>query len=192
MAEASSDVSGSASGSVTDRHSDAEKRSVGSRRSGGTGSSFPFDEYDVFDGHKQRRRSSTSKEYIGDSMKCAENPFVEKLLEKYSDDPEVLFSDVVTKINRRNKMQKRVLMVTNQAVYNLDPVNFRQKRRIGYDKLAYISMSKFSDNFFVLHAPSEYDYLLVSARKAEIVDVIKKAYKKFKGAMELKVIYNNR
>jgi len=32
-----------------------------------------------------------------------------------------------------------------------------------------VSMSSFADNFFILHIPTEYDYLFVSNKKTEII-----------------------
>ena len=36
---------------------------------------------------------------------------------------------------------------------------FLLKRRIPFDKIDAISLSKLADNFFVIHVPSEYDYI---------------------------------
>lgn len=55
------------------------------------------------------------------------------------------------------------------------------KRRISLKDLGAISMSKLPDNFFCLHVPSEYDYLLVSNKKTEIVTKLCESYEKLKG-----------
>eukprot|EP00163_Fabomonas_tropica_P023679 TRINITY_DN4107_c0_g1_i15.p1 TRINITY_DN4107_c0_g1~~TRINITY_DN4107_c0_g1_i15.p1 ORF type:complete len:145 (+),score=36.42 TRINITY_DN4107_c0_g1_i15:180-614(+) len=105
-------------------------------------------------------------------------------------DKKVVFSDYVIKVNRRNKMQKRVLLISDQALYNLDPSNFKCKRRIPLTILGSVSMSKLSDNFFSLHMPSEYDYLMVSGKKCEIVTHIMNVYKETAGKA-LKVTFSN-
>lgn len=42
--------------------------------------------------------------------------------------------------------------------------------------ISHISTSLLSDNFFVIHVPTEYDYLLVSPRKTEIIGALRQAY----------------
>jgi hypothetical protein len=37
----------------------------------------------------------------------------------------VHFADIVAKVNKRNKMQDRVLIITDQAIYNIDPSSFK-------------------------------------------------------------------
>jgi hypothetical protein len=56
-----------------------------------------------------------------------------------------------------------------------------QKRRIEIAKLAYISLSTLPDNFFCLHVSGEYDYLMVSGRKVEIVTVLMFNYNQITG-----------
>lgn len=87
----------------------------------------------------------------------------------FAGDQRIVFSDIVIKINKRNKMQERILLITEAAIYNIDPGNFKVKRRIPISSVGGIKLSKLPDNFFCLHVPSEYDYLLVSSRKTEIV-----------------------
>lgn len=70
----------------------------------------------------------------------------------------VVFSDFVIKINRKEKEQTRVILLTNKAVYNLLPSAYGKcKRRIAIESIASITVSSISDEF-VLHVPEEYDY----------------------------------
>ena len=65
-------------------------------------------------------------------------------------------------------------MITDKAIYNLLPSNFGTcKRRIGLETIQNITISQVSDEF-VLHCPEEYDYRLMSLRKREVVDCIKR------------------
>eukprot|EP00161_Ancyromonas_sigmoides_P008222 TRINITY_DN205_c1_g8_i1.p1 TRINITY_DN205_c1_g8~~TRINITY_DN205_c1_g8_i1.p1 ORF type:complete len:263 (-),score=111.22 TRINITY_DN205_c1_g8_i1:212-964(-) len=131
-------------------------------------------------GEKERRRSSAVKTQVGDNLALKNNSKVTKKMAKHGDST-IIFSDYVIKVNRRNKMQKRVLMISDSAIYNLDPANFQCKRRIPFSILGSISMSKLSDNFFALHIPSEYDYLMVSGKKVEIVDHVREQAKRATG-----------
>jgi hypothetical protein len=104
-------------------------------------------------------------------------------------DTNIVFSDIIIKINKRNKMQERILLITGTAnrfrlilldlaLYNVEPSSYKVKRRILLKELGAISLSKLPDNFFCLHVPSEYDYLLVSNKKTEIVSKICEVYEK--------------
>lgn len=85
----------------------------------------------------------------------------------------VLFSSVVTKINRKDKAQDRVLVVTNLAVYNMSKSK-AVKRRIELGRVEGITLSTTSDEF-VIHCPSEYDYRLTAVHKREAIESIQQA-----------------
>lgn len=88
----------------------------------------------------------------------------------------VLYSSFIVKINSRSKAQERVLVITDQAVYNVLPSDYSKcKRRIEFELLESVTMSQISEEF-VLHVPSQYDYRLHSLRKKEIVECLKRAY----------------
>ena len=136
---------------------------------------------DKFLGQKERRKSSSVKMFLGDYLSLATNQAILKILAK-NGDRSILFSDIIIKINKRNKMQERILLVTEQAVYNIEPSSHKVKRRIALRELGSISLSKLPDNFFCLHVPSEYDYLLVSNKKTEIVSKLVEAFPKVAAA----------
>lgn len=69
----------------------------------------------------------------------------------------VLFSAYVTKINRRDTKQKRVLVVSTCAVYNCSPRSRKVKRKILLHKIEGLGFSA-SSTELVIHIPSEYDY----------------------------------
>jgi hypothetical protein len=58
-------------------------------------------------------------------------------------------------INKRGVVQRRVLLITDKAIYNMKPKSLDKcQRRIGIEKLGSISSSQTS-NEFVLHIPTE-------------------------------------
>jgi len=61
----------------------------------------------------------------------------------------------------------------------------------GHQDLGSISLSKLPDNFFAIHVPSEYDYLLVSNKKTEIVTKLVENYEAVVGK-PLPVNFGNR
>lgn len=66
---------------------------------------------------KERRRSSLHKGDKGDSLDLANNPKISGLFAKHGD-VEVVFSGMVMKVNRKNKMQRRIALVTGHVIKN--------------------------------------------------------------------------
>ncbi len=128
-----------------------------------------------YEGKKQRRKSSALKIFLGDYLGMSTNAQLLRLITKHGDS-RVLFADHVIKVNRRHKMQKRVLIITDQAMYNLDP-HLKCKRRIPLQIIGSISLSCLTDNFFAIHIPTEYDYLMISSKKVEITTHLRTAYR---------------
>eukprot|EP00121_Abeoforma_whisleri_P004808 Awhi_evm1s4351 len=135
---------------------------------------------DVILGEKERRKSSVDKTFWGDHLNTSSISAVLRTLAKYGD-TKVAFADIVLKINKRNKMQQRILIATESAIYNIEPHSYKMKRRIPYELLGMISMSPLPDNFFLFHVPDEYDYLMVSGKKVEIVTRIADEWEKKMG-----------
>jgi hypothetical protein len=93
-------------------------------------------------------------------------------------DSSILFSDLVYKFNRSNKMQQRVLVITDEAVYVLNDVKLTICRRIPLEELGGVSYSSIGDEYVVIHVPSHYDYLLSCSRKLEATGQLQLAYRK--------------
>eukprot|EP01133_Synstelium_polycarpum_P013338 gene13338-15685_t len=130
-----------------------------------------------FMGKKKRRNSSVSKVFLGDFLALSKNVAILKMIARYGDN-HILFSDVLIKVNKRNKMQERIVFITERALYNVTPSDHKLKRRISIASLSSLSMSTLEDNVIVVHVQSEYDYVLVSSRKIEIATVLVEAYYK--------------
>ncbi|EGG14716.1 hypothetical protein DFA_10975 [Cavenderia fasciculata] len=109
-----------------------------------------------FMGKKKRRNSSISKVFLGDFLSLSNNVSILKLISRYGDN-RILFSDVLIKVNKRNKMQERIIFITDSAIYNVTPSDYKLKRRIAIASCSSISMSTFEDNFIVIHVQGEYD-----------------------------------
>ena len=57
-----------------------------------------------------------------DHLNLAKDDKARKILQKHADgiyDEIILYSNYVTKINRKSKSQQRILIITNAAIYNL-------------------------------------------------------------------------
>eukprot|EP00483_Globobulimina_turgida_P008973 UN08991 len=98
-----------------------------------------------------------------------------KMLHKYGDRhplPEiVILSTKLWKINRKGKAQKRVLLLTNKAIYNVKPNKLGScRRRIMIGKVASVTSSKSHE--FTINIPAEYDYRYKSVNATQKSHII--------------------
>lgn len=87
-------------------------------------------------------------------------------------DKEILFADKVMKFTASGKIKRRILLITDVAIYLIDPDTNKLKRRVALTAVKKLCLSKLSDGFFAVIVPCEYDCLMLSTRKKEIVDVL--------------------
>ncbi|XVE64325.1 hypothetical protein DITRI_Ditri07aG0092400 [Diplodiscus trichospermus] len=106
-------------------------------------------------------------------------------------DQQVLFADKVLKFTSSGKMKRRILMITDFAIYVVDPDTDALKRRIALAAVDKMCLSELSDNFLAIIIPTEYDLLMASTRKTEIVTVLVEATKSAP-EYELEVVFSNR
>ncbi|KAJ0099469.1 hypothetical protein Patl1_20299 [Pistacia atlantica] len=142
-----------------------------------------------FMGVKVRRKASLHREYKGDYIDVPSRPYLMKIMEKQGD-TQVLFADNVLKFTGNGKMKRRILLITNFAIYLVDPDTAALKRRIALAAVEKMSLSELSDNFFAIIIPYEYDLLMASTRKSEIVTVLVEATKS--DSAQLEVVFSNR
>nr|GEU73761.1 myosin IB heavy chain-like [Tanacetum cinerariifolium] len=88
-----------------------------------------------------------------------------------------MFSDKVLKFTGSGKMKNRILIITHFAIYLVDPETHSLKRRIALAAVEKLCLSELSDNFFAVIVPTEYDLLLATTRKTEIVTVLVESMK---------------
>lgn len=88
-------------------------------------------------------------------------------------------------------MKRRILVITNFAIYVVDQETYTLKRRIALAAVEKLCLSELSDNFFSIIVPTEYDLLLASTRKTEIVSLLVESMKNTSN-YELEVHLSNR
>ena len=106
-------------------------------------------------------------------------------------DKEVVFADSIVKVNREGQIKRLILIITNVAIYTLDNRWCNLKRRISLSDIERLHLSELNDNFLAIVVRNEYDYLLASTRKSEIVNVLVTAVNNMPRA-PLEVSYKNR
>ena len=129
----------------------------------------------------------------GDHIGIGSHPQILKLISTFNKEEsseKVKFSDYMVKINKRDKPQERVLLVTTKAVYNIMPNDYsRCKRRIPLALIDSLTISNTSDEF-VVHVPGEYDYRMMSLKKEEVTKAMRDLYEDLIGD-ELPVTMTN-
>ncbi|CAA3013174.1 myosin IB heavy chain-like [Olea europaea var. sylvestris] len=148
------------------------------------------EDQEPFMGVKVRRKASRLRDYLGDYIDVPSRPYLMRILEKQGD-KKVLFADKVLKFTSSGKMKRRILLITDFAIYIVDPDTDALKRRIALAAVEKLCLSELSDNFFSIIIPTEYDLLMASTRKTEIVTVLVDATKSASD-YELEVSLSNR
>ncbi|KAM6555656.1 hypothetical protein CsatB_002675 [Cannabis sativa] len=164
------------------------ENSGGGRRLRPSGSNVSEDQ-EPFMGVKVRRKTSFHREYRGDYIDIPSHSYLLKLLQKHGDN-QVLFADKVLKFTGSGKMKRRILLITDLAIYMVDPETNTLKRRIAIAAVEKMCLSELSDNFFAIIVPAEYDLLMASTRKTEIVTVLAESAKNVSNH-ELEVAFSN-
>ncbi|XP_073146420.1 uncharacterized protein [Henckelia pumila] len=116
------------------------------------------------------QKSSRLQDCKGDYLNVRSRPYIMKILDKQGD-RKILFADKVLKFTCSGKMKHRVLLITDFAIYIVDPDTDTLKRRVALAAVEKLCLSELSDNFFAIIIPTEYDLLMASTRKTEIAAV---------------------
>lgn len=143
-----------------------------------------------FKGMKMRRRVYLHRECQGDYVGVPSDPYLSKILRKQGDG-KVLFADKVMRFTGTGKIKSRILLVTDVAIYLIDPDSDVLKRRILLAAVEKLCTSELNDNFFAIIIPTQYDCLIASTRKTEIVNVLLEVTKNT-SQHELEIFRSNR
>ncbi|KAJ3701091.1 hypothetical protein LUZ61_004796 [Rhynchospora tenuis] len=143
-----------------------------------------------FMGVKDRRFASFRMVVKGDYLDVESNSLLSDILSKRGDQ-KLLFADRITKLSGSGNIKQRAMMITDRAIYLADMDSYALRRRIPLASVDRICLSKLKDNFFALIIPTEYDCLMASTRKTEIVSILVEATK-IKPAYEISVVFSNR
>ncbi|CAL9243362.1 unnamed protein product [Arabidopsis halleri] len=143
-----------------------------------------------FAGGKVRRKASRYREHRGDYLHVSSRPGLMRILEKQGD-TSILFADKVLKFTGSGKMKRRIFILTDFAIYLIDPETEAMTRRIALAAVEKVCLSKLSDNFFAIIIPTEYDLFMASTRKTELVQVMVDVTKSASD-YDLEVLLSNR
>lgn len=134
-------------------------------------------------GNKERRRNTLERTFKTDYIGYREN-FGLKAVVEANGREKLVFGDRINKYDRRLKAQRRILLLTAQALYiiaiekNKDkdkvarakkPWLYVLKRRLELKRIRSIVLSPYADNFFLISVPDEFDSLVECRRKTEFL-----------------------
>ncbi|KAL8257309.1 hypothetical protein R6Q59_029350 [Mikania micrantha] len=136
----------------------------------------PTEDHDPFAGGKRRQKTSMARSFTSDYVNVRSKPYLMKILEKQGDRG-VLFADKVLKFTGSGKVKRQILLITDFAIYIIDPETCALKRRIALAAVEKLCLSQLSDNFVAVIVPTEYDFLIASTRKSEIVTILVESMK---------------
>lgn len=140
-----------------------------------------------FNGESMTQKDdSPSKDYVN----VPSRPYILKILNKQGDKT-VLFADKILKFTGSGKMKRRILLVTDFALYIIDPDTDTLRRRIALAAVEKLCLSEQGDHFLAIVIPTEYDILIASTRKSEIVSALVDATRSASD-YELEVVRSNR
>ena len=131
-----------------------------------------------FLGVKERRRSSSAKVTLGDDLRMATDALGAKSLAKHGISV-VVFSAHCLKVNRRDELKRRILVVSDVGVLLMDERTKRIRRKFAWKDLKCVRMSVYADDFFALVAPDEYDVLCACNRKTEAIVAMREMWKRY-------------
>ena len=89
---------------------------------------------------------------------------------------DIYYSDKIIKVRQGifSSNQERIILITDQAIYNLK--GKEKKRRIEIGSLSGITISKISEQFIIHGKNDEYDYLYSSPHRIKIIEILEIVY----------------
>lgn len=134
--------------------------------------------------HKQRRRASLNRNFVGDYIGIDGKPQTMSLLGRRE---KVAFAEVVKKYDRRFKVSRRDLILTGKCLFLIGREQIKKgvdkgqwieviKRKLPLEQISYVSLSTLQDGFLIIHTREDYASLLELVFKTEFLLSLSKNY----------------
>ncbi|XP_017753375.1 PREDICTED: unconventional myosin-Ie-like [Eufriesea mexicana] len=139
---------------------------------------------DLLFGRKERRRASLNRNFMGDYIGLEGKRQILNLIGRKE---KVFFAEVVKKYDRRFKMSRRNLILTNKHLYLIGQEEMKKdsekgklidviKRKLSFNQISHISLSPLQDGFLIIHVREDYGSLLELTFKTEFLIALSKRY----------------
>lgn len=140
---------------------------------------------DIVHNKKERRRFSLDRSFVGDYIGMEHKHGLRALMEKRE---QVEFAYTVNKYDRRFRLTKRDMIITNKHIYLIGLEKEKKgprkgqiievvKRKIPLGFVSNVTLSTKQDDFFVLNVREDYSNLLECSLKTEMLTVLNKIFK---------------
>ena len=144
---------------------------------------------DLLFGRKERRRASLNRNFVGDYIGLEGKPQLMNLVGRRE---KVFFAEVAKKYDRRFKMSRRDLILTNKYLYLIGREQIKKglekkrlveviKRKLSFNQISHVSLSTLQDDFLIIHTKEDYCSLLELVFKTEFLISLNKRYLKETG-----------
>ncbi|XP_029044083.2 unconventional myosin-Ie-like isoform X3 [Osmia bicornis bicornis] len=144
---------------------------------------------DLLFGRKERRRASLNRNFVGDYIGLEGKPQLMNLVGRRE---KVFFAEVAKKYDRRFKMSRRDLILTNKYLYLIGREQIKKglekkklveviKRKLSFNQISHVSLSTLQDDFLIIHTKEDYCSLLELVFKTEFLISLNKRYFKETG-----------
>ncbi|XP_012265926.2 unconventional myosin-Ie-like [Athalia rosae] len=138
----------------------------------------------VLFGHKQRRKASINRNFVGDYIGLDARPQIMMLIGRRE---KVAFAETVLKYDRRFKVCKRHLILTGKCLFLIRREQIKSgaekgqwieviKRKLPFEQISLISLSTLQDGFVIIHTREDYASLLELVFKTEFLFALSKNY----------------
>mmetsp|Transcript_5918 Transcript_5918/g.5181 ORF Transcript_5918/g.5181 Transcript_5918/m.5181 type:complete len:134 (+) Transcript_5918:955-1356(+) len=119
--------------------------------------------------------------YAKDYLNLLAKPKIQKILKDNGENvsSECVFSDYIYRINSRQNREYRIAFITTDYFYCLHPKkSYRIERKIDIEKIYKVTISKSSAGLLALHVNSEYDYLIDSYKRLDMILFLRECFNK--------------
>lgn len=141
-------------------------------------------------GKKQRRKYSINRHFACDYIGLDSRPCLQNLIGRRE---KIIFAEVVKKYDRRFKVSRRDLVLTSKGLYLIGREKVKKgpvwsswynseyaevvKRKIEFDQISDVTLSNLQDDIVIVHMKNDYDSVLESVFKTELLCGLAKQYR---------------
>ena len=154
---------------------------------------------DVMLDKKERKRFSINRSFIGDYLYVVDNPVLKALIGSKTE--RTVFSSEIIKYDRKFKPSFKELLVTNSNVFFIGTEKIKSgtkkgqyekvvKRKIPFNQIKSISLSTLADDILVFQIEKDFDNVIETVFKTELVTVISENYEIITG-QKLKILFSD-
>jgi len=127
---------------------------------------------ELFWGMKERRKDSIYREFKGDYISSKSSRIFKNIKTKHKEG-RVYFADKIVQLNPKGKPAKRVVIVTEKAIYIIGGlIGKKVILRININEIASIELSTLQDGVFVIRSKDGNDDIFESDKKTELIGAI--------------------